>query len=76
MDRKALRWRQRRGMKELDVVLERYFDRRYPTATPGERAQFERLLDCEDPQIWGWIMGQGAVPAELADVIAALRRHD
>ena len=76
MERKALRWRQRRGMKELDVLLERYYDRRYAGATAAERAAFERLLEQDDPEIWGWIMGQGAVPAEFTDVIAALRRHD
>jgi antitoxin CptB len=76
MKSKALRWRQRRGMKELDVLLERYYRRHHETASPGEKAAFERLLDREDPEIWLWVVGQQAPPAEFADVIAALRRHD
>ena len=73
---KALRWRQRRGMKELDVLLERWFKRHYETATPELRGAFARLLDHEDPEIWLWVVEQAPVPPEFADVIAALRRHD
>jgi antitoxin CptB len=74
--RKALRWRQRRGMRELDVLLENYFRRHHETAGPEAKAAFERLLDREDPEIWLWVVGQQEPPAEFADVIAALRRHD
>ena len=76
MKGKALRWRQRRGMKELDVLLERYYRRHHETASAGEKAAFERLLEREDPEIWLWVVGQQPVPPEFADVIAALRRHD
>lgn len=69
-----LRWRLRRGMKELDVIFERYHEQRYPDAPGAQRAAFERLLDCEDPQIWAWLMGQAPVPTEFEDVVAALRR--
>ena len=76
MTRKQLRWRQRRGMKELDVLLERYYHRHYETASAEDRAAFSKLLDREDPEIWLWIVGQAESPAEFANVIAALRRHD
>ena len=76
MKGKALRWRQRRGMKELDVLLEHYFRRHHETASPEEKAAFERLLEREDPDIWLWVVGQQEPPAEFANVIAALRRHD
>ena len=72
----SLRWRLRRGMKELDVLLERYHQRRLPSASPNERAALARLLDREDPEIWQWVMQQAPVPAEFTDVIAQLRRHD
>jgi antitoxin CptB len=73
---KSLRWRQRRGMKELDVLLERYFRRHYETASAAERDAFARLLEREDPEIWLWVVGQQDPPREFADVITALRRHD
>lgn len=73
MHRKALRWRSRRGMKELDVLLERYFERRYDAASADERAEFERLLAHEDPDIWLWLMGQASAPPEFTHVLDALR---
>jgi len=73
---KALRWQQRRGMKELDVLLERYYNRHYMVAAPAERAVFAKLLEREDPEIWLWVVGQAEVPAEFAHVIAALRQYD
>jgi antitoxin CptB len=71
-----LRWRLRRGMKELDVLFERYFTRRYPAATASERKAFADLLEREDPEILQWIMSQAAVPLEFSDVIRKLQRHD
>ena len=76
MKNKALRWRQRRGMKELDVLLERYYNRHYESASAADKAAFDRLLDREDPEIWLWVVSQEAPPAEFVNVIAALQRHD
>jgi antitoxin CptB len=76
MSGKELRWRQRRGMKELDVLLERYFNRHYETASEVDRRAFGLLLEREDPEIWLWVVGQTEPPAEFTDVIHALRRHD
>lgn len=69
-------WHLRRGMKELDVVLERYHRSRYPQASAAERAAFESLLDREDPEIWSWMMGHADAPAEFAAIVTVLReRH-
>ena len=53
-----LRWRCRRGMRELDQLMLRYLDREWPTASDAERAVFLRLLDCEDDKLWRWFMGR------------------
>lgn len=71
----ALRWRLRRGMKELDVLLERYYHGAYASAGPAERVAFARLLGREDPELWQWLMGQAPPPPEFADVVARLRGH-
>ncbi len=65
-----LRWHCRRGMKELDVLLERWFDTRFETADAPRREAFRQLLDEPDPQIAEWLIG-GARPdeAELAALI-------
>jgi len=43
-----LRWRCRRGMKELDLLLTRYVDERYREATPDEQQAFRQLLDADE----------------------------
>jgi len=68
-----LRWRCRRGMRELDVLMTRYLERRYPQADAAERAAFERLLELPDPLIMSMVTGrQAATEPELADVVARL----
>ncbi len=71
-----LRWLLRRGMKELDVIVERYYEKRYAMAPVTEQHAFVRLLDqVEDPEIYAWSMGHAQPPQEYADVIAELRQH-
>lgn len=53
---RRLRWRCRRGMRELDVLMLRYLEQRWPQADGAERAQFERLLESEDDRLWRWMM--------------------
>jgi antitoxin CptB len=68
-----LRWRCRRGMKELDLALEHWLERRYPEASIGERAQFARFLELPDPVIAGYLLGGEAPPDhELAALVAEL----
>ena len=55
---RRLRWRCRRGMRELDQLMLRYLDQRWPHAEDAERKQFLRLLDCEDDKLWAWCMGR------------------
>lgn len=71
-----LRWLLRRGMKELDVLMERYHAQRYAQAPAAERAEFLRLVMlAEDPDIWAWVMGYDETPAEYALIIEQLRVH-
>ena len=57
-----LRWRCRRGMRELDVLLMRYMDEEYAGAGDGEQAAFVRLLSLQDPEILALLTGR-----EVAD---------
>ncbi len=53
-----LRWRCRRGMKELDVLLLGYLERCYETAPTEKQQAFAHLLDCQDPQVMAYIVGR------------------
>jgi antitoxin CptB len=69
-----LRWLLRRGMKELDVLMERYYAHRFHDAPADEKAEFLRLVTlAEDPDIWAWVMGYDTVPAEYAVIVEQLR---
>lgn len=72
---KRLRWRCRRGMRELDQLLERWLDREFAAASEPEREVFRRLLDCEDDRLWRWFLGH-EIPAdvEIAALVDRIRR--
>ncbi|WAT16587.1 succinate dehydrogenase assembly factor 2 [Xanthomonas fragariae] len=71
---KKLRWRCRRGMRELDQLFRRYLDQRWEQASESERAVFLQLLDCEDDKLWRWFMGYEACPdAANAALITDIR---
>ena len=53
-----LRWRCRRGTRELDELLSAYLARAYPAALPAERDAFHRLLDAQDADISDWCLGR------------------
>lgn len=46
-----LKWRCRRGMLELDLLLRPFVERFYPTLTPEEKHQFHILLDLQDQEL-------------------------
>ena len=69
-----LRWLCRRGMKELDVVLNAYLDRRYQTASNDERRRFSRLLELADPELYRLLLGrERAGDAETRRLVDILR---
>ena len=68
-----LRWRCRRGMRELDVLLTRYVDEEYRTAAPEQQEAFRRLLDIQDPLMHAYFLGRETPPdAVLASLIARI----
>ena len=72
--RARLYWQCRRGMLELDLVLQAFLDHRYEHALPEERRAFESLLNYPDALLFEYIMGR-VIPTDgqLAHVINQLR---
>jgi antitoxin CptB len=73
-DWNRLRWRAcRRGMKELDVLFERYLAVDWAAAPVAERRAFLRLLDLPDPELAALCLGRADSPdPELAALVARL----
>ena len=55
---KILRWKCRRGMKELDVLLEAFLAAQAETLQEGGWPQFEEFLAREDDVLLDWISGR------------------
>jgi antitoxin CptB len=56
MDR--LRWRCRRGLLELDIVLTRFLDGPYAALSPAQRDTFSALLTLADNDLWDLVAGR------------------
>lgn len=49
---RKLRWLCRRGMKELDILLERFLDSNQDALSQGAWPDMEALLQSEDDWLW------------------------
>ena len=69
-----LRWRCRRGMKELDLLTLGYLERYYPTASPEEQQAFAEWLEAQDPLLMSYMVGR-QTPDEpaTAQVVKVMR---
>jgi len=69
-----VRWACRRGMLELDVLLQPFIETHYEAMTDDDKKTFIRLLACEDPEIFAWFMGhEQCQDPLLADMIVKVR---
>jgi len=53
-----IRWRSRRGLLELDIVLGRFIDKHYAQLDDAGQRAFEELLDTPDNPLWDMIAGR------------------
>ena len=65
-----LLWRCRRGTKELDVLLERFVQRHYVSASAEQRRAFEHLLSLPDPDLADYLFGYAEPASGLEEIVA------
>ena len=70
-----LRWRCRRGMRELDRILERFLETEYTALPEAERRDFAEFLELPDPEVYAYLLGRAA-PTDpgLARILDRIRR--
>ena len=56
MNKNRLRWACRRGMLELDLILEPFVENFYETLEEADQLRFEVLLESEDQSLFMWLM--------------------
>jgi len=65
-----LKWACRRGMLELDVLFLPFVEQAFDSLNSHQQETFERLLTCDDPDLFAWFMGhQACRDPELADMV-------
>lgn len=62
--RARIRWHCRRGMKELDVLFERYLSQGFDDADEQELAALEAVLAWEDPYLNAVLLGQQSAESD------------
>lgn len=50
-----LKWRCRRGIREMDLLLEKYLHKYYPHLPGPDQDNFQALLEETDLDIYDWI---------------------
>ena len=63
IEMKRIRWRSRRGLLELDLVLERFLAQRFETLSQPQLVAYRELLDLPDNDFLDVVNGK----ADLAD---------
>ena len=67
---RRLKWACRRGMLELDVLFLPFVNEAFDALDVQQKETFERLLTCDDPDLFAWVMGhQRCEDPELAAMV-------
>jgi antitoxin CptB len=70
-----VRWRCRRGLLELDLILARFLDRHYAGLDAGQRQAFDRLLEAPDNDLLDLAMGRVEADSEVEGMLVNLLRN-
>lgn len=71
---KRLRWLARRGMRELEILIENFLRHEEAALSDGAWPDLEALLACEDDQLWDWFQGRyDTAPAAYRPMLDAIR---
>ena len=52
-----------RGIREMDILMGRFADAELGAMSEAELDDFERLIEVPDPDLFRWLTGEDAVPA-------------
>ena len=68
-----IRWRCRRGLLELDLVLERFLANRFDGLDAETRTRFDELLDQPDNDLLDLALGRAEAAPRYRAVVEMLR---
>ena len=68
-DHRRVYWHSRRGMLELDLVLMPFAEQVYPVLEPADQQLYRDLLQCEDTDIFAWVVHRAAPDPRLVPIV-------
>tara|TARA_B110000444_G_scaffold244088_1_gene263198 strand:+ start:65 stop:322 length:258 start_codon:yes stop_codon:yes gene_type:complete len=75
MDMNRLSWASRRGMLELDLMFLPFLKKVYPTLELKDQMRYWKLLECEDQDLWNWLLNrETSSNPELQKIIDIIRK--
>ena len=60
IDKNRIIWHSRRGMLELDLLLEPFARYRFESLSPEQQQLYQALLACEDQDLFAWLLQRQA----------------
>jgi len=71
----ALRWRCRRGMLELDILLNEFIDKKYTSLNKAEKEIFNQVLDYPDQLLFDLFLGHmESSDIKVSDLVQTIRQ--
>ena len=64
----------RRGIKEMDLILSRFWTEAGGDLSDAELDLYEALLGENDQDLYQWVSGQAAAPDHFAELVLRLRK--
>lgn len=71
--RSRLIWRCRRGIREMDILLQDYLATKYDSSSVENQNTFAELLDEADLDIISWIMQKSSPDKKYVSIIDTIR---
>ena len=72
MSLNKLRWKARKGIRELDILLQTFIETSYPSLDNDEKKLFEEILEIETYDLLNAISGKSSYNDKYKDIINQL----
>ena len=59
---KKFKWKSRRGVLELDYILQNFLEKKFMQLTMNDKVNLDKLLSCQDPQLLSWLVFKDSSP--------------
>lgn len=70
-----IKWQCRRGMLELDFILEKFVDNYFDALSDVDKKTFAQLLTEDDPTLYDWlVVGHEPVDSVIGALVVQIRK--